>query len=358
MSELIPSELKVADLRKELAARDLPTNGLKKDLVQRLEEALAAAGTPVQPSGGEDEDQIDLLPADESAELEVDHPEAEAAMVEDEDLLNGADKSMGMMDADDALEPERKRKAEEQVVSETANTHMETEDVAAVRPPSGLEDSLYIKHLERPLTVYRLKEMLAKYGVVDDVWLNSIKTRGYASYATKEQAVAAHAAINGTRFPADHGKVVECGFITRTRMKELVAEEEAMSESVRNVDLMAVPVEGDNCGVALLNPRSASTAASKRQKTDRPVELRIKGDRASTLAAETSASLITAAAAAAASEAKDTSVRGRRGEAGGRSEKDASTRVTRSRPPITYRPLTDDEVAAKRASSGSTAAGA
>ncbi|KAJ2744174.1 Apoptotic chromatin condensation inducer in the nucleus [Coemansia sp. BCRC 34301] len=337
MSALIPSELKVVDLRKELAERDLPTTGLKKDLVQRLEEALAAAGTPVQPSGGDDDDdQIDLLPADESAELEVDQPEA--AML---------DETADMMGADGA--PEHKRKAEAPTVHEASSTHMETDDVAAEQPQLASEDSLYIKHLERPLTVYRLKEMLGKYGVVDDIWLNSIKTRGYASFETREQATAAHAAINGTRFPQDHGKIIECGFVTRTRLKGLVAEEEALSDSVRNVELTTVPVEGGNCGVALVNQKSKP----KRQKTDKSSEPKAKSDRAVALAAETSASLITAAAAAAASEAKHASA-----QVLTRIERDALTRVTKSRPEITYRPLTDDEVAAKQASRDSAAAGA
>jgi hypothetical protein len=37
---LIPSSLKVVDLRKELKKRGLDTKGLKKDLVKRLEKAL------------------------------------------------------------------------------------------------------------------------------------------------------------------------------------------------------------------------------------------------------------------------------------------------------------------------------
>ncbi|KAJ2754996.1 hypothetical protein GGI19_001988 [Coemansia pectinata] len=371
MSEFVPSELKVADLRKELAARDLPTTGLKKDLVQRLEEALAAAGTPVQSSGGggeeEDEDEeenndhIDLMPVEETTELEHDAPDI--AMVDeahsDEAIATGNDESAEMMDDDDVHEVERKRKAGEQA---SRDSHMETDDVAGAltQPTSG--DSLYIKNLERPLTVYRLKEMLGKYGVVDDVWLNSIKTRGYASFEKTEQAMSAHAAINGKKFPPEHGKVLECGFITRTRVKELIVDEEASSEFVRNVDLVTVPVEGGNCGVALVN--SKSSPASKKQKTDR-----VKGDKpvdkAATLAAETSVSLITAAAAAAANEAKSAGAHGRRDDRarrtsdtrGGesdarspmRSERGGRTLVTKTQPRITYRPLTDEEVAAKKA---------
>ncbi|KAJ2683361.1 hypothetical protein IWW39_005543 [Coemansia spiralis] len=369
MSDFIPSELKVADLRKELAARELPTTGLKKDLVQRLEEALAASGTPARPSGGEDEDSdhFDLMPAEETTEHEP-----ETAMIDEEQpgeaIAAKAGESTEMMNVDDALETERKRKADEQADEQAGHdSHMETDDVAGglAQPTSG--DSLFIKNLERPLTVYRLKEMLGKYGAVDDVWLNSIKTRGYVSFETTEQAVSAHASINGQRFPLEHGKVIECGFITRMRLKELIGEEEASSEFVRNVDLVTVPVEGGNCGVALVN--SKPKAAPKKQKTEKSVEAGIKGDKpadkAATLAAETSVSLITAAAAAAASEARSAAPHGRRdsgarrasdareGEPEPRSsrrdKRSAHTLLTKTRPHIPYRPLTDEEVAAKKA---------
>ncbi|KAJ2822702.1 hypothetical protein FBU31_004512 [Coemansia sp. 'formosensis'] len=369
MAELVPSELKVADLRKELAARALPTAGLKKDLVERLEEALAASGTPVQPSVGkaeEDNDNIEPMPVEEITELG--HDESGTAMLDEEpsDKVNAVnnDKSAEMMDDSDAQDPEHKRKADEQA---SHDSHMETDDVASALPQLTSGDSLYIKNLERPLTVYRLKEMLEKYGVVADVWLNSIKTRGYVSFETTEQAVTAHAAINGIRFPPEHGQILECGFITSKRLKELIVDEEASSEFVRNVDLVAIPVEGDNCGVALV--KSMPSRASKKQKTDKPVEIRIKGDsavgRAATLAAETSVSLITAAAAAAASEAKSAAAHDRRDHVarrasdsqGGESESRRQTRaeigvnylLTKTNPKISYRPLSDEEVAAKKA---------
>ncbi|KAJ2493245.1 hypothetical protein IWW37_000708 [Coemansia sp. RSA 2050] len=353
MSEFIPSELKVADLRKKLAARELPTTGLKKDLVQRLEEALAASGTSVRPSGGEDEDSdhIDLMPVEETTELEHDAPET--AMIDAEQpgeaIAAVNDESTEMMNEGGSLETERKRKAGEQA---SHDSRMETDDATGglTQPTSG--DSLFIKNLERPLTVYRLEEMLGKYGTVDDIWLNSIKTRGYVSFETTEQAVSAHASINGQRFPPEHGKVIECGFITRMRLKELISEEEASSEFVRNVDLVSVPAEGGNCGVALIN--SKPQAAPKKQRADKSAEAGIKGnkpvDKAATLAAETSVSLITAAAAAAANEARGAAPHGRRdSEARGASDARGGELLTKTRPHISYRPLTDEEVAAKKA---------
>ncbi|KAJ9083303.1 hypothetical protein DSO57_1036066 [Entomophthora muscae] len=49
--QLIPADLKVVELRKELSARGLPTKGLKKDLVARLEEALES---------NNDEQEVDI----------------------------------------------------------------------------------------------------------------------------------------------------------------------------------------------------------------------------------------------------------------------------------------------------------
>ncbi|KAJ1677547.1 hypothetical protein EV182_005937, partial [Spiromyces aspiralis] len=54
-STLVPSELKVVELRKELANRNLSTKGKKQELIERLEEALkkeSAAGEE-QPSTAE-----------------------------------------------------------------------------------------------------------------------------------------------------------------------------------------------------------------------------------------------------------------------------------------------------------------
>ncbi|KAJ1998187.1 hypothetical protein GGI04_005110, partial [Coemansia thaxteri] len=384
---LVPNSLKVADLRKELAARNLPTTGLKKDLVERLENALAApsthssASTPVQVSNGtgegEGEDHIDLMPAEEAADLDIDLAEPSTTngglsgkdsatnpvvsdTIADSIEMADADETHGEEDA--ALDAKRKRAAEEHIGHAHDNPHMDLDEKDSLAAQSATRDSLYIKNLERPLTVYRLKEMLSKYGSVNDVWLNSIKTRGYASFGTEEQAKAAFSGTNGTQFPPEYGKVLECGLITLTRMKELVAAEEASPEAVRQVDLVPVPVEDGNCGVALINPNAKSGGGAKKQKTDKPTESKVKGGRTeektATQAAETAVLFITSAAAAAANEAKNAADQARKGDANILSrlqgaapeperltaiERDAFTRVTKAQPEITYRPLTDDE---------------
>ncbi|KAJ1934008.1 Apoptotic chromatin condensation inducer in the nucleus, partial [Kickxella alabastrina] len=210
MSELIPSELKVTDLRKELVARNLPTNGLKKDLVQRLEESLGISGERVSGSQLGTDDQIDLLPADEQDEVDEETAEhvlegpidaMETGEAEENGLKRNNDWGSNAPVAHADLNADAGADAD-------ADDQMDTSGQQHLQAGSGVLDSMYIKNLERPLTVYRIKELLGKHGSVDDVWLNAIKTRGYARFTSVEEAQAAFASINGTRFPPEHGKIL------------------------------------------------------------------------------------------------------------------------------------------------------
>ncbi|KAJ2318879.1 hypothetical protein IWW52_002295, partial [Coemansia sp. RSA 2704] len=86
------------------------------------------------------------------------------------------------------------------------------------------------------------------------------------------EAEAAFAGINGTQFPPEHGKILECGFITQARMKELVNEEESRSDEVHSLDLVAVPADSTNCSIALVGTQGKGKSAAKRQRTDKAAE--------------------------------------------------------------------------------------
>ncbi|KAJ2777953.1 hypothetical protein H4R18_004882 [Coemansia javaensis] len=381
MAALVPSELKVAELRKELSARGLATNGLKKDLVARLEAALSGSGndTAATADADYDEDGIDLLPEDEQAEADAephdDNSDDEPAGGPDADA--GSKGAAGSMDVDEgsdagASDGQRKRRhsvdadataaaaaaaeeapaaekapeaAGEAAVPEAALAKMQVcEGESSSELPRSPTDAIYIKNLERPLTVYRMKELLGKYGTIGEVWLNSIKTRAYASFATDEEAAAAFAGINKTRFPPERGPVLECGFITRARMAQLIEAEESSVEEVHNMDLIEAAATEGNCGVELVNTKGQQ-AVSKRQKTERPARASVDGK---------AASMVMAAARAAASESQDAkrpepTAPQEEPDSTPRIEDDAHTRRTKAQPEITYRPLTDDEVAAKKA---------
>ncbi|KAI8319315.1 hypothetical protein GQ54DRAFT_40862 [Martensiomyces pterosporus] len=398
MPDPVPSELKVADLRKELAARNLSTKGLKKELVERLEQALNSAdGATPQPSSNGD-DQIDLAPADEvavEADVAEDTVADDARMEEDErvdeavanEAPDEADASMAEESAaaEEAPAADRKRKLEDgdennADVAETSNGQAEqpqgtkdSNDMATKAAADSTEtkgepfDAIYIKNLERPLTVYRMRELLEKYGTVKELWLNSIKTRGYVQYSSADEAAAAFNEVNGVKFPPEHGKNLECGFISGDRLMQLIDEEESLRDSVRNIDLVSVPAEGGNCGVALMNPKAKPRNPAKKQKAEKTEAKEIKEakeTKAGKNAADKTVSIVAAAATAAANDAKDTAkeapaaLKARLGSAPSltKIEREALNRKTKTKPVITYRPLTDKEVAENRAKAAATAA--
>ncbi|KAJ2720053.1 Apoptotic chromatin condensation inducer in the nucleus [Coemansia sp. Benny D115] len=368
MTELIPSELKVADLRKELQARNLPTNGLKKDLVERLEEALKinADPEPSEPVETGNQAGLDLAaPVGEQDDVDMEGTaDMEAGPVDNmETEENGLKRKS---DNDDENEDERER-GDSLMSDSQADSQQQQQSQAGAETEGTLSsndermDSIYIKHLARPLTVPRLRELLGKHAEADEVWLNSIKTRGYASFKTNEQVNAVFAGINGTCFPPEHGNILECGLITADRMKALIADEERMNDSVFDNDLIAVPVEGDNCGVALVNTKAKAKNAAKKQKTEKEQRGVKPGDK--------SVAIVAAAATAAANDAsRDSKLGGGVKEisishtgSNGNSAQPAKTLVddeftlwTKTTPSISYRPLTEEEIAAKK----SAAAGA
>ncbi|KAJ1861622.1 hypothetical protein LPJ78_005225 [Coemansia sp. RSA 989] len=330
MANVVPSKLKVAELRKELSKRKLPTDGRRNELVERLKAALEEADEETQPEAeaetgaaaeNEADDQIDLLPVDEQQDMALE-PAGETAQQVDEQPAE-------QMEVESVeAENERKRRHDE---TDVAMSNEQDE--------AGVMDAVFIKNLERPLTKYRIREVLEKFGTVDDVWLNSIKTRGYASFGTAEQAEAACGKLNGMQFPPEHGRVLESGLITRKRMKELIEEEEARSDEVHTIDLIAAPHDGGSCGVALRSKQDKGPA--KRQKTGEA-----RGQAAAAESAE-SASMLVAAAAGAAQSQKN-SQEPVQDELPKQAEAGGELRHTKTEPQISYRLLTDAEVAAKK----------
>ncbi|KAJ2450825.1 hypothetical protein EV183_004038 [Coemansia sp. RSA 2336] len=331
MANIVPSKLKVAELRKELSKRKLPTDGRRNDLVERLTAALDKADEETQPEAeaetgtaaeNEADDQIDLLPVDEQNDMALE-PAEDAAREAAQQVEEQPAEQMEVEGVE--AENERKRRHDE---TDVAMSNEQDE--------AGVMDAVFIKNLERPLTKYRMREELEKFGVVEDVWLNSIKTRGYASFGSAEQAEAASGKLNGMQFPPEHGRVLESGLITRKRMKELIEEEDARSDEVHTIDLVAVAHEGSNCGVALMSKQGKGPA--KRQKTG---EARRQADKV-----EPAPMLVAAAASAA--QSRKSSQESVQNELPKQAEAGGELRYTKTEPQISYRLLTDAEVAAKK----------
>ncbi|KAJ2558370.1 hypothetical protein EV175_000817 [Coemansia sp. RSA 1933] len=363
MSQLEPNKLKVAELRSELTARNLPTTGLKKDLVKRLEDALMGIESDtkvdmdndnkIEEAGDKSETNI-ADEADVQDDLAMDDDEpvpTHVAMAKDDNLKRKMSIDEGNEVGADgmAMETDEPEKSE--------MPHMSGEGQGKLAPTAEVTDAFFIKNLERPLTIFRINELLAAFGTVKDAWLNSIKTRGYVSFATKAEAESAFNGVNGTRFPPDHGKIIECGFITKERMKQLISDEDRMSDVVRDTDLMAVQNDGSNCGISLISkvakgnnpakkPRGNGDKAGESGSANKDNQT---GKGANKPAAATSVSIASTA------NGKSTSHHSQSGTSADRAratpppaKTDTQTRKTKTQPSIVYRPLTNEEVATKK----------
>ncbi|KAJ2782584.1 hypothetical protein GGI15_002866 [Coemansia interrupta] len=365
----ILGELKVADLRKELTARNLPANGLKKDLVERLEEALRLTGDSAPATPDQTTEEISPpVPATSDNDIVPD----ESNEAEETQKTNG--------DNENSL----KRKSEDDGIDMNVDDFVDTED-KDVEPTSHQADAssldnsgnsdlcaLYLKNLERPLTAQKLEEFLNKYGKSDKVWLNSIKTRGYASFVSSTDAKTTFESINGTQFHPEHGKLLECGLITKARMEELINDEEANNDTVLTNDIVTVPVEGSNCGVAFQKPdaKNKGKNASKKQRTEKSQGQEQGQDAGkSSKIPEKTISIVAAAANAAAEDTRQTVDKASRRDSAdsnpepqngrkqrndrresplARSRNDTHIQWTKVTPSICFKFLSDSEIAERK----------
>jgi hypothetical protein len=111
MSTIDVNSLKVADLKKELQSRGLPTSGVKADLQQRLTEALGKEKTGGA-SNGAKKDDIDEF---DDIVVETDAPKKETtntAESADKSKINPALQRLGVpvKSGDDVESPDAKRR--------------------------------------------------------------------------------------------------------------------------------------------------------------------------------------------------------------------------------------------------------
>ena len=75
------------------------------------------------------------------------------------------------------------------------------------------------------MKIFRLKEMLKRTGTLVDFWLNKIKSKCCARFASVEQASETRMALNGVTWPIDNKNPLHVVFTSlenMTRLKELI----------------------------------------------------------------------------------------------------------------------------------------
>jgi len=78
--------------------------------------------------------------------------------------------------------------------------------------------ALLITNLVRPFTILQLKAMLSHCGKVKSIWINTIKSRCYAVFASIEEATRARETIHGAVWPSTSNKILNVDYAEDERM--------------------------------------------------------------------------------------------------------------------------------------------
>lgn len=79
---------------------------------------------------------------------------------------------------------------------------------------------LLITNLTRPFTVNALKEMLKRTGIIQDFWIDRIKSTCCVKFDTTDQASETRMALNGVAWPAGNPKALKVCFTQEEEMKK------------------------------------------------------------------------------------------------------------------------------------------
>lgn len=302
-----PSAMKVNELKEALVARGLSPKGLKKELVERLEEAL------VQPSQLVESltvDQLDESPAvvtaeqvetvehvDKSQDAEADQVEAtEVTETVEQDSLSkvggaiereivgeeliakkakitvaeteqeGRDKEQESRENDEESrekDEESREKVEESREKDEEIDYSEAEEPEAKaeaswtprtkRAPKPLAPStvVHITGFVRPFTLQAARDLVEKYGITRSFWMDTIKSHAYVHFEDCEMSRDCREALDGVVWPLETGKRLSATYSTVEEMKAVIEPEAKKTATVptspvASVEVEAMPVESSS----------------------------------------------------------------------------------------------------------------
>lgn len=181
----------VAMLKEELTARGLSTKGLKKDLVERLEEALASISEDI----ADTEEKIEDV-----TEEKIEENKEEQANVDD-----------------DAVDYEQ---------------------------PEGDSSVVHIRGFVRPFTLAAAKDLVSQFGEIKSFWMNAIKSHAFVDFEESSAAQACVKTLNGLQWPAETGRPLSADFSLADAMEEAIEADKPVDERKRKVpETPSAPVE-------------------------------------------------------------------------------------------------------------------
>jgi hypothetical protein len=217
------AKLKVTELREQLQAKGLPTKGLKKDLIERLEAAILPTsdsqnelqeGDAVNDEGTIEDDTVQLNSHEiQSAGEDIKNVEIEKA----EDELVAEHK---VQDAEEQVHNGHLRETDVSMqgdlqISEAIANHQEsvnTSPITLTDYPKDVSSVLKIGNFTRPFSLASVNELLSSFGTVITFWMDSLRTHAFVEYDTLLAAAQCKGRLDGIQWPERTGRNLSVQF--------------------------------------------------------------------------------------------------------------------------------------------------
>lgn len=194
------AKLKVVELKEQLSAKGLSTKGLKKDLVERLEQAMNAS---------------EHIENNESSMVEIGEIKSDIhvdSIAEGNDVYDAVDSLVPIeqpytLDKNESIELDYDEPSQPIKVEPKVNEEPNPQPPGITQIGAKFDSSIVkISNLVRPFSLDELQSLLGKYGLVITFWIDRLRTVAFAEFDSVEAAELCKFQLDGLTWPQGIGK--------------------------------------------------------------------------------------------------------------------------------------------------------
>lgn len=237
---LTPKNMKVSELREALTAQGLSPKGLKKDLVERLEAHLLQPSTLATAPRGK-RSKLSAQVSDDSGteeDTKAEEPQASASPAKSPSNARKSRRTQSVEPVDPVTEDSQEQQimpepeldptsqpAESQAKIDKPSPPPSPLPEQALPPPSPLPEKappppkdasrvVSIGNFVRPFAVPAVRDLVSQFGVVEDFWMDAMRTRCFVTFERADAAEDCQARLAGLKWPPETGRCLQTRYST------------------------------------------------------------------------------------------------------------------------------------------------